>query len=117
LRAVERDGKRLGLSDAGADDDELLDAIDAAEELGGGVLERHTRGLRARGLDAGPLVRAVAGPLDEAEVADVARDRRLRRVEPAEPQPAPEQLLAVDRFAVDEIEQRGLAAGLHGIRM
>ena len=37
LRAVERDGERLGLADARADDDELLHLIDAPEERGGGA--------------------------------------------------------------------------------
>ena len=40
LRAVERLGERLRLAAAGADDDELLHALDAAQELGGGALER-----------------------------------------------------------------------------
>ena len=58
--AVERLGERLRLAPAGADDDELLHAIDAAQELGGGALERGERGLRVRRLGAGPLVGAVA---------------------------------------------------------
>ena len=33
-------GQRLRLPDAGADDDELLHALDAPEELAGGALER-----------------------------------------------------------------------------
>ena len=39
------------------------------------------RQLRARGIEPGPLIRAVAGALDEAEIRDVARDRRLRGLE------------------------------------
>ena len=38
--AVERLGQRLRLARPGADDDELLHALDAAEKLGGGALER-----------------------------------------------------------------------------
>src|SRR5438552_2290735 len=71
LRAVERDRERLRLADAGADDDELLDAIDPSEELGRGALERGARRLRIRRVDARPLVGAVARALHEAEIADI----------------------------------------------
>ena len=112
--AVERLGERLGLAPAGPDDDELLDAIDAAQEFVGGALERGERRLGVRRLGARPLVGAVAGALDQAELRDVARDGRLRRLEAALMQPAAQQLLAVQRLAVDELEDDGLAARLHG---
>src|SRR6266853_1537393 len=43
----------------------------------------------------------------------VARDRRLRRVEAALVQPPPELFLAMQRFAVDDFEDDGLAARFH----
>jgi len=46
LRAVERDGQGLRLAAARPDDDELLNTLDAAQELGGGPLERGERRLR-----------------------------------------------------------------------
>src|SRR5262249_1450487 len=110
LGAIEREGEWLRLADAGTDDDELLDAIDVAEELGGGALGGGVRGWR---LGAGTLVGAVAGALDEAEIADVARDGRLRRIEAARAQTAAQQLLAVERLAIDQLEDCGLAAALH----
>ena len=71
------------------------------------------RRLRVGRVGARPLVGAVAGALDEAELLDVARNRRLRRVEAALMQPAAQLLLAVERLAVDEFENHGLAACFH----
>ena len=62
---------------------------------------------------ARPLVGAVAGALDQAELLDVARDRRLRRVEAALVQAPAQLLLAVQRVAIDEFEDDGLAARFH----
>ena len=45
LRAVDGEGERLRLAGAGADDDQLLHAVDAAQELGGRALERAQRRL------------------------------------------------------------------------
>jgi len=86
-----------GLSAAGADHHQLLHAIDAEQELGSGALERNQRRFRIGRLGAGALIGAVTGALDEAELGDVARDRRLRGVEPLLVQTAPQQLLAVER--------------------
>ena len=65
---------------------------------------------------AGPLVGAVAGALDQAELLDVARDRRLRRLEAALVQAAAQLLLAVERLAIDEFEDErpggALSSGL-----
>src|SRR5262249_46234712 len=113
LCAIERQRERLRLADAGADDDELLHAIDAAQELGGRALEGEQRGFRIGGFGAGTLVRAVARAFDEAELLDVARDRRLRRFVAALQQPPAELLLAVERFAIDQLEECALSAGLH----
>src|SRR5580765_6832756 len=99
--SVERFGKRLRLAAAGPDDHELLDALDVADEIGGGTLEGAQRRFGVGGVGAGALVCTVAGALHEAEVLDVARDRRLRRLEAALAEPAAEQLLAVEPFAVD----------------
>src|SRR5262249_27270898 len=113
LRAVERERERLRLPGAGADDDQLLDALDAAQEVRRRPLERGERGFGIRRFDSGTLVRAVAGALHEAEVLDVARNRRLRRVEAAPVQAAAQLLLAVERLAVDEIEEECLSAVFH----
>ena len=94
-RAVERLGQRLRLAAAGADDDQLLHALDLLQELGGGALERRQRRLRVGAFRRRPLVGAVAGALDQAELGDVARDRRLRRLEAALAQAAAQLLLAV----------------------
>src|SRR5262249_24619112 len=111
--AIERLGQRLRLAASGADDDELLNAIDAADEVAGGALQQRQRGFRIRRFGAGPLVGAVAGALHQAELLDVARDRRLRRLEAVVMQAPAQQLLAVQRFAIDEIEDDGLAARFH----
>ena len=87
-----------------------------AEELAGGALERGERRLGIGRVEPGPLVRAVAGALHEAELLDVARDRRLRRVEAALVQAAAQLLLAVQRVAIDEFQDDGLAARFHEAR-
>src|SRR6266851_8355559 len=102
-RAIERFGQCLRLPAAGPDDDELLDAFHAAQELGRRTLERGQRRLRIRGFRSGPLIRAVAGALHEPELLDVARNRRLRGLEAVLMQPPAKPLLALDRFAVDQL--------------
>ena len=96
-RAVERLGQRLRLAAAGPHDEELLDALDPAQKLGGRALERGQRRLRIRRVGARTLVGAVPRPLDQPEIRDVARDRRLRGVEAALAQAAAKLLLAVER--------------------
>src|SRR4029079_3361558 len=101
------------LADARPDDDQLLHAVDAPEEFGGGALERRLRRVGIRGFAPGALVGAVAGPLDEPELRNVARDRRLRCVEPVLPQAAAELFLRVKRLAVDQLEEERLSAAFH----
>src|SRR5437773_458671 len=113
LRAVDCDRERLRLSDAGADDHELLHAVDAAQVFFRGALERSQRGLWIRRFHARPLIRAVAGPLDEPELLDVERTRPLRRLEAALTEPAAEILLAVERLVIDELDDHGLATRFH----
>src|SRR5262249_3773688 len=112
-RTVERERDRLRLTGAGADDDELLDAVDAAQELGGGGAEGGNRGPGMGGGGAGTLVGAITGALDEAELLDVARNGRLGRLEAALMEAAAQLLLAVERLAIDELEERGLSARFH----
>jgi hypothetical protein len=71
------------------------------------------RRLGAEEIGAGPLIGAVAGPLHQTEILDVARNRRLRRLEAALQQAAPQHLLAVERFLIDQLEEDGLAARFH----
>ena len=86
---------------------------DAAEELGRGALERRKSRFRVPVVFPGPLVRAVAGALDQPQLLDVARDRCLRRVEAALTQTAAQLLLTVERIAIDEFQDDGLAARFH----
>src|SRR5437588_7263349 len=113
LRPIDGDGERLRLADAGADDHELLDAFDPPQVFLGRALKRHEGRFRIGRIRALALIRAVAGALDQAEVLDVARDRRLRRVEAEMPQPTPELFLAVQQIPVDQLEDQGLAARFH----
>ena len=78
-----------------------------------GPLEHRAGQLGARGVEARPLIRAVAGALDEPEVGDVARDRRLRGVESLLVQAAPHLLLAVERLEIDEFQDDRLTSGFH----
>src|SRR5205814_213021 len=90
-----------------------LAARDAADELAGGALERGEGRRRVRRLDAGPLVAAVAGALHQPELLDIARNRGLGRVEAALLQPAPQHFLAVQRLAIDQIQNHSLPACFH----
>src|SRR5204862_357965 len=91
-------------------DHELLDAVDRMDELGRGALERGEHRFGARPLEAEPLIRAVSGALHQPELLDVARNRRLRRVEAALLQAAAQELLAVQWFAIDELQNDRLPA-------
>ena len=114
LRAVDRDRPAAAPGRAPVrTTTSCCDAVDAAQELGGRALERGERRLRVRRVGARALVGAVAGALDQAEIRDVARNRRLRGVEAALAQTAAQLLLAVERLAVDEFENQRLAACLH----
>ena len=113
LRAIERLGERLRLPAAGPQHDELLDALDTAQKPRGRALEHCPRQLGARRLEPGPLIRAVAGALDQSEVGDVARDRGLRGVESALSAGAAGAASWLwSASLVDEFENDGLACGL-----
>src|SRR4029077_15845009 len=103
LRAIDGKGERLRLADAGPDDNQVLDVLDALEKLGGGALERDQRRGGADTGAPGPLVGAIARALDEAELLDVARNGRLRGVEAAALQTLAQLLLAVECVTIDEI--------------
>ena len=117
LRAVDGERQRLRLPGSGANDDELLHAIDAPQEARRRALERVERELRTGHVDALPLIGAVAGALDEPELLDVARDRRLRGFAAALQQPSPHLLLAVERLAIDQFQDQVLTAGFHRGRL
>ncbi len=114
--AVERLGQRLRLAASGPNHHQLLDALDVAHEFRGGALEGAERGLGVGRVGAGALIGAVPGALDQAEIGDVARNRRLRGFEAALTEAAAQQLLAVEPFAIDQLEDDGLAARFHGGR-
>src|SRR5262249_20137516 len=90
-------------------------AFEAAQELGDRALERAQRGNRACGRLARALVGAVASALDQPEVADVARDRRLSGRKPGLLQPAAHLFLAAQRLTVDQFEDQTLTTGLHRV--
>ena len=73
--------------------------------------ERTHHDLGVGGGDAEALIGAVAGPLHEAEFLDVARERRLRRLEALARQATAQLLLAFQRLAIDDVENGALAAG------
>ena len=60
------------------------------------------------------LIRAVGSALDETELANIPRERRLRHVEAGRLDHAPKLLLAPHRFVADDVEDGGLASGFHG---
>src|SRR2546423_1495726 len=53
-------------------------------------------------------------PFDEAELADVARERRLRDVEAGRAHAATQLLLAAHRRALNDVENDRLAPRFHG---
>ena len=100
----------------------------AAEMVGNSVFrlippelheEEHTllARIRAVAVGGGPgrrLVGAVGAALDQLQLADVARQRRLRHVEPRRTQLPPQLLLAAHRLVLHGGENRRLAARFHG---
>jgi hypothetical protein len=98
---------------AGPDDDQLLHLLHGTEKVGRGALQGVQRRLGVRGVGSGALIPAVSHALDEAEIRDIARDRRLRGVEAALPEAPAQLLLALDRVLVDQREQHGLSARFH----
>src|SRR5687768_1133628 len=59
------------------------------------------------------LVGAVSAAFDQPEIADVARQRRLRHVEAGGAHAAPQLLLTAHRRAVNDFDDRRLTTGLH----
>jgi hypothetical protein len=113
MRPVDRQGQRLRLTDTGPQDNELLDALYPLQVLTRGALERRPRGGRRGGVGRGPSIRTISRLLDQAQLRDVPRDRRLRGAEAAPAQSTPELLLVVERLAVDQFENDSLSARLH----
>ena len=91
----------------------LLHAIGVTQVLSQRALERDERARRTRRFVEPLLVRAVGRPLDQAEVLDVARQGRLSRLKAVAAKAPAELLLAVDRFAADDVENRRLTCRLH----
>ena len=113
MRPVDRQGQRLRLPDTGPQNDELLDAFHLLQVLARGALKGRAGGRRRGGIGRGPPIGAVSRLLDQPQLRDVPGDRRLGGAEPALAQSASELLLVVERLAVDELENDGLAACLH----
>ena len=111
--AVDGECERLRKARPRAHHDELLHAGDAARVLGHGALEGDAGARRDLRLGALLLIRAVRRPLDEAEVADVPRQRRLRHVVAACFQPRAQLFLARNFLAADELEDDGLPPCFH----
>jgi hypothetical protein len=113
LRAIDDLGQRIGLARPGSHDDELLNPIYAACIFGYRSLERGFRARRRHRFRRWTLVGAVSRPLDQAQIADIPRQGGLRHVEALRPKASSQLFLAVNRFAADEIKNRGLALSLH----
>src|SRR5262249_3458499 len=105
--------ERLRLADSGADDDHVLHMIHSLEELRGGTLERREGRGWIRLRDGQPLIGAIPGALDQPELLDVARNRRLRRRKSALVQPPTKLLLTAQGIAIDEFQDDGLPTRFH----
>ncbi len=104
--------ERLRLPHAGPHDNQLSAPLHALKKLSRTALERAERRRGACGQLARPLVGAVAGTLHQAEFLDVARDRRLRRLESRLVQPAAQPLLAVAAVPGRSVPGSGLGGVL-----
>src|SRR5258706_11903978 len=91
----------------------MMNAVDAEQVLSHGPLQHRFGRPAVRRGAAGRLVSAVGAPLHQPELADVTRERRLGDVEPRGAHRAPQLLLAADGRALDGLEDRRLATGLH----
>jgi N-acetyl-gamma-glutamyl-phosphate reductase len=113
LGTVDGERERLSHARTGADDDELLDAIDAAGVFRQGALQRDTRACRDGLRRTLELVRPIGGALHESQVPDVARKRGLGNGIPAGFQPGPQLLLALNLLVGDELDNCRLTSGFH----
>ena len=115
MRIVNGHAERLRTAQSRPQQHELLDAIDAQQVFGDGALQHRFRRLAVgRRRTPGRLVGAVGAPFDEAELADVARERRLRDVEAGRAHAATQLLLAAHRRALNDVENDRLAPRFHG---
>src|SRR5687768_1260984 len=109
---VERRRDRLGAAGDGAENDELADAVHGREELREEGVERRRApavGRRRGGALGGRVARAVLGRhAHETQLAQVARERRLRHVPAALPEEATQLLLAPHLVGAHELENRRL---------
>jgi hypothetical protein len=92
---------------------ELAHAVDAREELREEGGERRARLVRLGAAVGGRVAHAVGGgDAGEAELVEVARQRRLGDVPAAGGQQAAKLLLAAHRVGGDELEDRAVAVAL-----
>ena len=95
-RAIERHAEELGLTRPRAQQHHLLHAVHARQVVDERTLKhRGRRRLRWSCLPRS-LIGAIGASLYESELADVARQRRLRDVEPLSPDAPPQLLLTPD---------------------
>ena len=113
LHPVERPGDRRRRADLTRDDDQVLGDDGAAPELAKQRVEGVARLEHPpmAGYDVPLAPKEVAG-LDEPELADVARDRRLRDDAAGRSQRVQELLLRSEPQAIDEADDEPLALGL-----
>ena len=98
----------------GAQHDELADAVETRLRYSATARRRACSPARGRAhVAVGALVGAVGGPLQQAELLEVAGDRGLGGVDAAAAQLPAQGLLAEDGLAVDELEDGGLSERLH----
>ena len=103
-RSIDGERKQLRLAGAGLEHDQLLDRLDVHQVLGERAAERLERARRATWSRRRRLIRAVRRSLQEAELLDVARERRLRDVESARRQPLAQLFLAPHRLVLHDVE-------------
>src|SRR5579871_165126 len=105
-------GHALRLAPVGANDDERVHPLDAADERGERPPQLIAR--RRRGsIGSRSHVGAVAGSLHEPQLLEIARDRGLRGADAPNLQLPPQLLLRGDGLAVDDVENLRLSPGLH----
>lgn len=113
--SIDGERQRLGLSGAGAHDNQLGHALDGTDELTGATLE----GTQGRGgrdaVGSRSLIGTITRALQQTECLDVSGNGGLRGAEATSAELASKRLLVVDRLSVDELQNRSLSAGFHDV--
>ena len=111
-RAIDGDGQQRGLPRIGPQHHQLLGSLGPGQELGRGPLEAAQR-VAGDGRPDAALVGAVAGPLDDAEFLEIARQCGLRHVHALGMEALPQHLLAGDALTMDDVENDAVPVPFH----